>query len=100
MLSMILDFHMCTPMHETRVFLFASVSIDKRDKHKDNLTSKPDFLRHYYKIDVEDNKRVEDYTDEDKAEEEGLFEENVDDKGSELDKPNETESMKRKHLIC
>jgi hypothetical protein len=72
----------------------SSVSIDKRGKPKDNLTSKPDFLRHYYKIDVEDNKRVEDNTDEDKAEEEGLMEENVDDKESELDKTNETESTR------
>jgi hypothetical protein len=59
MLSMILDFHMCKPKHETKVAF---------DSHFD---LKPDFLRHYYKIDVEDNKRVEDNTDEDKAEEEG-----------------------------
>lgn len=54
-------------------FLPSSVSIDKRGEPKDNLTSKPDFLRHYYKIDVEDNKRVDDNTDKDKAEEKGLM---------------------------
>jgi len=49
------------------------VPINKRGKPKDNANPIQHSLRHKYKMDVEDKKKVEHSSDEDNEEEEGLM---------------------------
>lgn len=90
------------PKHETKVaidsrfkrmftdrsFLSSSAPVDKRGKPKDKSTSQSDSLRHYYKIDSEDKKKVERSSDDEDTEEEELVE---DDKGVKSEETTESE---------
>lgn len=96
------------PKHETKVaidsrfkrmftdksFSSSSAPVDKRGKPKDKSTSQSDSLRHYYKIDSEDKKKIEHSSDdEDTEEEEEEEEELVEDKSEETTE-SESESVK------